>query len=117
MVDLHLLMQCMFTPSDFYLCLCTCTCMQVTYNVQCTLYMYTGYKFVLVSVYMYMYMHVSCCVFLCTHACYNVLVFQIIGFFSGFQKMLWFSKKNGGFEKKLVVPGFSGKSREIYTRV
>ena len=51
-------------------------------------------------------MQFSCCVFLCTHARYNVLVFQKIGFFlGGFQKMLWFSKKLGVSKKNLGCPG------------
>ena len=65
--------------------------------------------------YMYMYMHVSCCVFLCTHASYNVLVFKKKqGSFWGFQKICCgFLKRLGVLKKNWGIPGFSGKSREI----
>ena len=52
-----------------------------------------------------MYMHVSCCVILYTYACYNVLVFQKIGFFLGvFKKCCGFLKKLG-FSKNVGCPG------------
>ena len=50
-------------------------------------------------------MHVSCCVFLYTYACYNVLVFQKIGFFLGvFKKCCGFLKRLG-FSKNVGCPG------------
>ena len=52
-----------------------------------------------------MYMHVSCCVFLCTHACYNVLVFQKNRVLLEFSKKRGFLKKLGSFEKNLGCPG------------
>ena len=64
------------------------------------MYMYMVHVYWLVSV--YMYMHVSCCVFLCTHACYNDL-----------------GSKNrvllGVFQKKVILKnlGCPGIFREI----
>ena len=64
-----------------------------------------------------MYMQFSCCVFLCTHARYNVLVFQKNGvLFGNSQKVLGFSKKIRGLKKCGVSQDFEGNQGQ-YTQV